>query len=389
MTKLALKVGSFFTISMIVAFSIDATAADSEKKPQNARTNAITAKEIVLYYNGGALKDLKGRIDSQGAEFSSKDNGMVRSSIANAVNDDPKKTALGLNDQTIDKVMTWLEGQGIVDPPPAIEKSPDQKKDKQNASEQGSIGVNKNAYLFRSPAKDQMFIPNLGLGYEYSEFESSDKTYWLSFSLYNNNRMERQDGGWNHVLKPDWYGEIAHSLIPAGTNAAGGTVPTLGEGARIKFGLFWPIPQLSGDRSSSSSFDWNTNYPFAGNGLHLNIGPVFNFGLEKVFGGGATNSVGFLAHNYYGGIRASLAPDNFVEYTVGNNRLLDGIRYRLVAQFPIFIKSESGIRYYIRTTWDTSKSKQKDILQFVFLVDVPLDMILKPSQYLTLIPVLQ
>ncbi len=59
---------------------------------------------------------------------------------------------------------------------------------------------------------------------------------------------------------------------------------------------------------------------------------------------------------------------------------------RVLAEFPIYQKGDSDVRYVFRGLWNTSFSQGKDILSAALLIELPFDVVKHPSELRDLIP---
>jgi hypothetical protein len=81
--------------------------------------------------------------------------------------------------------------------------------------------------------------------------------------------------------------------------------------------------------------------------------------------------------------------DAYVEYTVGKTDSLPGFRHQITAEFPIYHKAGSDVRWVVRGIWNTDYSSDKDVYGASVLAEFPFDALVHPSKFRDLVPFLK
>lgn len=225
-------------------------------------------------------------------------------------------------------------------------------------------------------AKDEQRFYRLRLGYEHAHFGGGEDTWRLGANAYfqpqtRRNELKGQTNGWVAALIPDIYAEAGHAAM-ASTAAAG--TPVIGNGVQFDVGAFWPLLQWN------NQISWMTNA--SPRMLHFSLGPTAHAGLQVMTSG--TQHDGELSR--YGGARLAAGPDAFIEYTAGKTDGLPALRQQVLAEFPIYQKADSELRYVFRGLWNSSYSQGKDILSASLLIEFPFDAVAHPSKFRDLVP---
>ena len=221
---------------------------------------------------------------------------------------------------------------------------------------------------------NQEFFYRFRAGYERADFGNSKSTWLLGANFYYRPQSWRDElkAGTNlfaALLVPDTFGEINHSTVEA-TDDFGKDTTT--EGVRVEAGFFWPW------------LDWKSKPPAdcPSGEIVLSLGPVVSAGVDQPVTGADPD----IETTIYGGARLSASPDAFVQYTVGRDGGLQGLRRQLLGEIPIYRKSRSDFRYVLRGMWNTAPSQNHDILEVAVLVEFPFEALEHPSSFRDLIP---
>jgi hypothetical protein len=211
-------------------------------------------------------------------------------------------------------------------------------------------------------------------GYERADFGNAKNTWFLGAKFYYRPQSWRdglKDGTnfFESLLVPDTLGEIEHTAIEITSDSGS---PTTEDGVRIGAGFFWPWldwrSKAADDRPDGE--------------LQFSLGPTVNGGVEE----NTTGSDPDMNWFDYGGVRLAASPDAFVEYTVGRNGDLTGLRRQLVGEIPIYRKARSDFRYVLRGVWNTSSSQNGNFFEAAVLVEFPFEALEHPSSFRDLIP---
>ena len=210
-------------------------------------------------------------------------------------------------------------------------------------------------------------------GYEMADFGNAKSTWYLGAKLYGRPQSWRDElrAGTNFIgslLIPDTMAGVEHSAIEI-TDDSGNRATE--EGVKVSAGFFWPWLDWRSEEADCPS-----------GGLQFSLGPTVNGGVEE----NTTGSDPDMACFYYGGVRLSASPDAFVEFTVGRNGDLTGLRRQLVGEIPIYRKARSDFRYVLRGVWNTSTSQNGNFFEAAVLVEFPFEALEHPSSFRDLIP---
>ncbi len=224
--------------------------------------------------------------------------------------------------------------------------------------------------------KDEELFYRMRLGYEHAHFGGSEDTWRLGAKAYyqpqtRRNELKSQTNSWVAALIPDIYAEAGHAAIAS--TAAGGT-PVIGNGVQFDAGAFWPV------LAWNNKISWTTNA--SPRVLHFSFGPTAHAGLQVMTSG--AHHDGELSR--YGGARLAAGQDAFLEYTAGKTDGLPSLRHQVLAEFPIYQKEDSQLRYVFRGLWNTSSSPGKDILSASLVIEFPFDAVSHPSKFRDLVP---
>ncbi len=224
--------------------------------------------------------------------------------------------------------------------------------------------------------RDEELFSRARLGYEHAHFGGSKDTWRLGAQIYYQpktwrNELKGQTNGLVAVLIPDVYADAGHAAV-ASTSAGGN--PVIGDGLQFNAGAFWPW------LTWSNNISWMTN----GNSheLHLAFGPTAHAGVQVMTSGSQHDA----ELSRYGGVRLAAGTDAFIEYTVGKTDGLPGLRQQILAEFPIYQKDDSELRYVFRGLWNSPYSHGKDILSASLLIEFPFDAVTHPSKFRDLVP---
>jgi len=223
-------------------------------------------------------------------------------------------------------------------------------------------------------ATNQNYYFRFRAGYQHSSFGADNNdTFWLSAKFTAHGDQWRRDAGKNAWLVPDISAEISHQDVPKDqTGKNTGTT----DGLRAGADFFWPWFNWAMNSRSHS----NNYCPFSGP-LAVALGPTANGGFDQLFNAGSAPSA-----FYHGGARLTLDRDAFLEYTVGGAQDLPGTRQQLAAELPLYQSRDGRVRYIVRGLWDHVGGNHPDLLQGALLVEMPFDLLVKPSQWGDLVP---
>lgn len=233
--------------------------------------------------------------------------------------------------------------------------------------------TNTNVYLFQGFPTNHDFLFGFQAGAVHTDAGPTEDTYWLrAYGYLHPESMRDSFGSKWAVFFPDVFFGVDHSINAYDTNTSGDITNNLGESVQFYAGAYWPV--LLTPVSAPTSFLGMTN--FSPGRLDVTLGPTYSIGLQKFISGGDQSEIKF---SQYGGLRFALNDQTFLDFTLGDDDALKGLRFQVKSQFPIFTTSGGG-RYYIRALWNTSHSKTDDIIQILFAVDIPFQDVLKPGQ---------
>jgi len=223
-------------------------------------------------------------------------------------------------------------------------------------------------------ATNQNYYFRFRAGYQHSSFGANNNdTFFLSAKFYAHGDDWRQDAGKNAWLVPDLTAEISHQDVPK--DQSGQNTGTT-DGLRVGADFFWPWFNWAMNSCSRH----NSYCPFSGP-HSLALGPTVNGGFDQLFNAGSAP-----AAFYHGGARLTLDRDAYLEYTVGGAQDLPGTRQQLAAELPLYRSRDGRVRYVVRGLWDHVGGNHPDLLQGALLVEMPFDLLVKPSQWGDLIP---
>ena len=220
---------------------------------------------------------------------------------------------------------------------------------------------------------NQNYFFRFRAGYQHTSFGGNNDTYWLSLKFYAFGNQWRQDVGKNAWLVPDSSAEISHQDLPK--NQSGNNSGTT-DGLQVAANFFWPWGNWTVKNASATK----AFCPFSGP-LAIAIGPTANVGFDQLFNSGSSPET--FGH---GGARLTLNRDAYIEYTVGEAQNLPGTRQQLATELPIYQSRDGQVRYVVRGLWDHVGGSHPDLLQGVFLVEMPFDFLITPSKWSGLIP---
>jgi hypothetical protein len=210
-------------------------------------------------------------------------------------------------------------------------------------------------------------------GYERANFGNDKNTWFLGAKFYYRPQSWRDElkDGTNFIgslLIPDTLAEIEHTAIEITSDSGR---PTTEDGVRIGAGLFWPWLNWLSKATDCPSGE-----------LQFSVGPTMNGGVEE----NTTGSDPDMNWFYYGGVRLAASPDAFVEFTVGKNGDLAGLRRQIIGEIPIYRKARSDFRYVLRGVWNTSSPQNGNFFEAAVLVEFPFEALEHPSSFRDLIP---
>jgi len=174
-------------------------------------------------------------------------------------------------------------------------------------------------------------------------------------------------------LVPDTTVDIAHTGLATTINKA----PTTGDGVQADLNLYWPW--LNWGLDSASGEPGADNAPAK---YKLSLGPTTDLAYQELTSTDSARAEWIR----YAGTRIMLNHDAFVEYTIGRTDGLPGWRQQSTAEFPIYQKTGSDLRYVIRGSWNSAYDSSKDLYGISVLIEIPLDTFNHPSKFLDLVP---
>jgi hypothetical protein len=223
---------------------------------------------------------------------------------------------------------------------------------------------------------DQEFFYRVRAGFERADYGNTENTWFLGAKFYyrpQSWRDELKDGTnfFASLLVPDTLGGIDHSAIELVPDSG---KPAVQEGVHAGVGFFWPW------------LNWHSKAPAdcPDGALQFSIGPTINGGAEDTTSGSDPD----LNWYRYGGVRLAASPDAFVEFTIGRNGDLPGVRQQVLGEIPIYRNHNSDFRYVLRGLWNapTSGGNGKSIFEGAILVEFPFEALEHPSKFINLIP---
>lgn len=229
----------------------------------------------------------------------------------------------------------------------------------------------------RTSLEDSVFF-HLRIGYDRTQFGPGGSTWFVGAQF--NVRPQAWYGDspdiWARYLVPDATAEIGHGGMTA--TARNGT-PLSGDGVRVDLDLYWPWLNWS---VFNTAPDGN-RAPFLDK---FSIGPVVYGALQEV------TSLENAQPDWvrYGGIRFMYRHLAYVDYMVGKTDSLPGVRQQVTADFPIYQKPGSDLRYVVHALWNSSlSSHQPDDFGIALQVEIPLDALVNPRRLRDLLPFLK
>lgn len=217
---------------------------------------------------------------------------------------------------------------------------------------------------------DQHVFYRFRLGYDHTQFGRGGDTWHLGAQF--NVRPQAWYGNspslMETLLVPDMTAEIGHAGIGTTVNK----VPTTGDGVRTDLSLFWPwLNWGAGEPTDSLPSRWK-----------VSLGPTAYGAYQQI----TSIDVSEPDWERYGGVRLMLNHDAFVEYTVGKTDSLPDRRYQLTAEFPIYQRAGSDVRYVVRGMWNSAYNSDKDLWGVSLLVEFPFNTLEHPSKFRDLLP---
>jgi hypothetical protein len=223
---------------------------------------------------------------------------------------------------------------------------------------------------------NQEFFYRVRAGYERAQYGNTESTWLLAAKFYYRPQSWRDElkGSTNFfmsLLVPDTLGVIDHSAIELVPDSG---KPTAQEGVHAGIGFFWPWLNW---RSKASD-------DCPDGAIQFSLGPTINGGVEETSSGSDPD----LNWYRYGGLRLAASPDAFVEFTIGRNGDLPGVRQQVLGEIPIYRNHNSDFRYVLRGLWNapTSGGNGKSIFEAAILVEFPFEALEHPSKFINLIP---
>lgn len=223
----------------------------------------------------------------------------------------------------------------------------------------------------KSETEDDYFSLLIRGGYQHVNHGDNHDTYWVSAKFEVNGDELREHAGKNAWLMPDTYAEISHQYLPKPDDSK---QPGSGEGIQFRADFFWPWIHWT-----SLMFARTNGTCLMCRPLALGFGPTANAGFDQLFDGSQAR----LAR--YAGVRASFN-HGFIEYTAGGTDGLAGIRNQVITELPFYVSRKNGVRYYFRGLWNTGYNSTRDELEAGLFVELPIETLVRPSKWGSLIP---
>jgi hypothetical protein len=219
---------------------------------------------------------------------------------------------------------------------------------------------------------DDYFSLRFRAGYQHVNHGDNNDTYYVSAKFAVNGDKLRANAGRNAWLVPDAYAEIAHQYLP---KPDASKHPGSGEGIQFRADFFWPWMHWTSQMFART----NSVCPMC-RPLTLGFGPTANLGFDQLFDGSEAR----LAR--YAGVRMTINDDGFIEYTAGGTDGLCGTRNQVVTELPFYVSHKNGVRYYFRGVWNSGYNSTHDELEAGLFVELPLETLISPCKWGSLIP---
>ena len=243
-----------------------------------------------------------------------------------------------------------------------------------NATEVPNL-LNNDAKYREEPA----IFYRMRLGYDRTQFGRPGNTWHMGaqFNVRPQAWYGQSPSTLETILIPDITAEIGHTGLATTTGSK--RTDTSGDGVITDLNLFWPWLNWAAVDDDAS----RTNSP-----PHKK----FSFGPTAY---GAFQELTSIDNAHpewvrYGGLRFMFKHDAYVDYTFGRTDGLPGYRHQVTAEFPIYQKEGSDMRYVVRGFWNTDySSSHDDVYGISVLAEFPFDALVHPSKFRDLVPFLK
>ena len=208
-------------------------------------------------------------------------------------------------------------------------------------------------------------------GYQHANHGDNNDTYYVSARVAVDGDELREHASKSAWLMPDAYAEISHQYLPKPDDSK---QPGSGEGIQFRADFYWPWTHWTSQMFARTNAVCPLSRPLA-----LGFGPTANLGFDQLFDGSPAR----LAR--YAGVRANVG-HGFIEYVVGGTDGLSGIRNQVLTELPFYASRKNGVRYYFRGLWNTGYNSSHDELEAGLFVELPIETLVRPTHWGSLIP---